>query len=445
MNKVKEEYKRKLISFEDFPNLIKSGDTIMNALGTGACSRELHEALLARAEEFENVTFQDTVQVKPSPFHDIETAKRVRGHINTQAYYFLNPVRKIGASKVTDFIPVMSEDCTQVITSQANVFTLMCTPPNAQGYVNLGLCNFFSYDLIMEGREKGALRTVVAEVNENMPVVFGQNWVPIDKIDYFIEHKSALPLFGRPEPTQLEKTIGDYVIDLVEDGDCIQMGIGGLTEAVIARLDTKRDLGINSEMIPMGISELVAKGIVTNSRKVIYNGETTATFGMGDQEMYDYMTENPTCTLYPTKYLNHAAVIAKNPQVTAINMAIFVDLTGQICAEGIGHRQISGTGGQLDFAIGAAWSEGGKSLTLVTSARKLADGSMGSSILAELPPGTPITVPRSFADTIITEYGVAKLKGKSRRERAKALIAIAHPDFRAELTKRAEQIFYYQD
>lgn len=439
---VKEAYKKKLISIEEFARLIKSGDTVMNALGPGAVSREFHEAIIARADELEGVTFQDTVQCKPSPFHDKDTVNKLKGHIDTQAYFFLNPVRKIGASKVTDFIPVMAEDCTQVITKRASVFTLQVCPPNENGYVNLGLTNFFSKDLIMEGKEKGPLRLVVAEVNDQQPTVFGDNWVPMEKFDYFVENSTPLPLFGRAEPSKIETTIGDYVLDLIEDGDCVQMGIGGITEAVIARLDSKRDLGINSEMIPMSLNELVAKGVVTNNKKIDHKGESTATFGMGDQAMYDFMTENPAVGLYPCRYLNHPITIAKNPHVTAINMAIFVDLTGQIVSEGIGHREVSGAGGQLDFAIGAYWSEGGKGLTLLTSARKLADGSLASSIVSELPPGSPITVPRAYADYIITEYGMANLRGKSRRERAKALIAIAHPDFRAELTKRAEQIFY---
>jgi 4-hydroxybutyrate CoA-transferase len=439
---VKEQYKKKLISIEEFAKLIKSGDTLMNALGPGACSRELHEAILARADELENVTHQDTVQIKPSPFHDPDTVMKLRGHIDTQAYFFLNPVRKIGAKKITDFIPVMAEDCTQVITSRATVFTFMCTPPNDRGYVNLGVCNFFTKDLLMEGREKGALRIAVAEVNDQMPIVFGDNWVPMDKIDYFVEKSSPLPLFTRGKASEIETRIGDYVLDLIEDGACVQMGIGGITEAVIARLDCKRELGINSEMIPMGLNELIEKGVVTNSNKIDLKGESTATFGMGDQALYDLMTENPAVTLYPTKYLNHPITIAKNPKVTAINMAIFVDLTGQIVSEGIGHREVSGAGGQLDFQIGAYWSEGGKGLTLLTSARELGNGNLASSIVPEFPGGSPITVPRAYADYVITEYGVAHLRGKSRRERAEALINIAHPDFRADLRKAAQSAFY---
>jgi 4-hydroxybutyrate CoA-transferase len=264
----------------------------------------------------------------------------------------------------------------------------------------------------------------------------------MDKIDYFVEHSSPLPIFSRGQASEIEQKIGDYVLELVEDGSCVQMGIGGITEAVVARLDCKKELGINSEMFPMGLEDLIAKGIVTNSHKIDHKGESTATFGMGNKEIYDVMTENPAVTLYPTKYLNHPLTNAKNPKVAAINMAIFVDLTGQIASEGIGHRQVSGAGGQLDFAIGAYWSKGGKGMTLITSARSLGNGEMASSIVPELPPGTPVTVPRAYADYVITEYGAAHIRGLSRRERAEALINIAHPDFRADLRKAAQSAFY---
>jgi 4-hydroxybutyrate CoA-transferase len=201
-------------------------------------------------------------------------------------------------------------------------------------------------------------------------------------------------------------------------------------------------LGVHTEMVPMGLGELVEKGIVTNKKKVIHQGVTLATFCIGNSELYDYVANNRNVEFYPASYTNHPVTIAKNPNLVAINMGLLIDLTGQIVAEGYGHRQISGTGGQLDFAIGAHWSPGGKGITLITSARKLADGTMVSSIVPDFPAGTPITVPRHFANYVITEYGIATLKGKSRRERAKALIAIAHPDFRAELSRQAEKAFY---
>jgi 4-hydroxybutyrate CoA-transferase len=220
------------------------------------------------------------------------------------------------------------------------------------------------------------------------------------------------------------------------------MGIGGIPEAVVAGLEGKHDLGVLTEMFPIGLPELIKKGIVTNDRKPFHRGVTVATFCMGDQGLYDYVNENPACEFYPASYTNNPAFIAQHPNMVAINMALMVDFSGQIASEGLGHRMISGTGGQLDFMIGSYYSKGGKGITLVSSSRKMKDGTLVSSIVPELPPGTPVTVPRTLADYVVTEYGIAHLKYKSRRERAEALINIAHPDLRGELRDSLKKNFY---
>jgi 4-hydroxybutyrate CoA-transferase len=186
----------------------------------------------------------------------------------------------------------------------------------------------------------------------------------------------------------------------------------------------------------------VKKGIVTNALKPFHKGVTVATFCIGDQGLYDYTNENPACEFYPASYTNNPAFIAQHPNMVAINMALFVDLSGQIYSEGLGHRMVSGTGGQLDFMIGSYYSKGGKGITLVSSSRKLKDGTLASSIVPEPPPGTPVTVPRTLANYVVSEYGIAHLKYKSRRQRAEALINIAHPDLRGELRKSLKKIFY---
>ncbi|NLO20941.1 MAG: acetyl-CoA hydrolase/transferase family protein [Syntrophomonadaceae bacterium] len=439
---VQEAYKRKLISVEGFAQLVKSGDNIATGLALGGVSPDLHNALLARADELENVSWGDAVQVRPSKLYDVETMSKLQGRINSKSFFVLATARKISQSKILDFIPVMGSDCAEIIYNWADVFAVMVSPPDKNGYVSFGLSNFFSSDVIGLGRKYGKIRTIVGEVNEQMPVINGGNFVHISEFDYFVENSSPIPVFGRGEPSAIEKTIGQYVLELIEDGDTIQMGIGMIPEAVIAGLDGKHDLGVHTEMVPMGLGELVEKGIVTNKKKVIHKGVTLATFCIGNSELYDYVANNRNVEFHPASYTNHPITIARNPNLVAINMGLLIDLTGQIVAEGYGHRQISGTGGQLDFAIGAHWSPGGKGITLITSARKLADGTMVSSIVPDLPAGSPITVPRHFANYVVTEYGIATLKGKSRRERAKALIAIAHPDLRAELSRQAEKAFY---
>jgi 4-hydroxybutyrate CoA-transferase len=223
----------------------------------------------------------------------------------------------------------------------------------------------------------------------------------------------------------VDDRIAAYVLELIKDGDTFQMGIGSIPEKVAKGLEGKYHLGVHTEMIPMGLPELVEKGVVTNALKPRHKGVSVATFSLGDDHLFDYARENPACEFYPASYTTSPMVIAQHPNFVAMNMALMVDLTGQINSEGMGHRQISGSGGQLDFQIGAMYSEGGRALTLLTSSRRMKDGSLESSIVPELPPGTPVTLPRTYADYIITEYGIAHLKNKTVRERAEALIAIA--------------------
>jgi len=318
----------------------------------------------------------------------------------------------------------------------------MVTPPNQKGFVNMGLTNFYTSDAIRKGRKAGKLRLAIAEVNEQMPVVFGDNWMHVSEFDVFVENSTKIPAFVRKPPGELEARIAEYTLELIKDGDTFQMGIGGIPEAVVAGLEGKHDLGVLTEMYPSGLQDLVAKGIVTNARKPFHKGKTVATFCMGDQALYDFVSENPLCESYPAFYTNNPSFIAQHPNVVAINMALLVDFSGSIASEGIGYRMISGTGGQLDFMIGSYYSQGGRGITLLSSARQLKDGTLASSIVPELPPFTPVTVPRTFAQYVVTEYGIADLRYKTVRERAEALINIAHPDLRGELRKSLKKIFY---
>jgi len=298
-------------------------------------------------------------------------------------------------------------------------------------------------DAIIKGRPSGKLRVVIGEVNDRMPVIFGNNWLHISEFDFFVEKSTAIPDLIRPAPGEQEKKIAEYVLGLIRDGDTIQMGIGPIPEAVVCGLEGKHDLGIHTEMFPMGLPQLKGKGIVTNALKPFHKGTTVATFCLGDAGMYDHVTENPTCEFHPVSYTNNPTYIAQYPNMVAMNMALLVDLSGQICSEGLGHRMITGSGGQLDFMIGSYYSSGGRGITLVYSARTLKDGSLVSAIVPELPPGTPITVPRTYAQYVVTEYGIADLRYKSRRQRAEALISIAHPDLRGELRDSLRRNFYY--
>lgn len=229
---------------------------------------------------------------------------------------------------------------------------------------------------------------------------------------------------------------------MIRDGDCVQMGIGGITEAILAGLEGKKHLGIHTEMVPPSLLDLVNKGIVDNSKKVNHTGVTTATFCAGDKALYDYCRENPAIGLYPSTVTNNPVYIGQNPNTVSINQALQIDFTGQISVESYGHRQISGSGGQPDFQMGALWSPGGRAITVLPAARKMKDGTLVSNIVPAFEPGTITSVPRYLADYIVTEYGVAHLRYKSMTERCKELIAIAHPDLRAELRAAANKVLF---
>ncbi|HEU18109.1 MAG TPA: acetyl-CoA hydrolase/transferase family protein [Deltaproteobacteria bacterium] len=438
----KEEYKRKMVSQEEAAQQVKSGDIIGIGLGVGACSTDMYHAILDRHEELRGVRILDAVQVRMSKLYDPDFMSSIDGHINYMPGFGTAPNRRISASMQADFFPITSSDSGEKFGKICDVYIHMVSPPNEQGYVNLGLTNFYSMQAIREGRASGKQRVTIAEVNDQIPVIYGDNWLHISEFDFFVENSSPLPKYVRAEPGEVEKGIADSVLGLIRDGDTFQMGIGGIPEAVASGLEGKNDLGVLTEMFPIGLQDLVAKGVVTNALKPFHKGTTVATFCVGDDAMYKYVHMNPSCEFYPARYTNNPAFIAQHPNMVAMNMALLVDFSGQICSEGLGHRQISGSGGQLDFMIGAAYSKGGRGITLLTSSRKLKDGTLASSIVPELPPGTPITVPRTFADYVVTEYGVAHLRYKSRRERAEALIAIAHPDLRGELRNSLKNVFY---
>lgn len=283
---------------------------------------------------------------------------------------------------------------------------------------------------------------VIGEVNDQQPIVYGDNWMHISEFDYFVENPTPSTIFSRMEPGEEERAIGKHVLELIGNGDTFQMGLGAIPEALVAGLHMKNDLGVHSEMFPTDLPALVMEGVITNKRKPIHSGITVASFCLGNHVMYEYVRENPVCKFYPVSYTNNPAVIAQIPNMRAINMGLLVDLSGQIVSEGIGHRMISGPGGQLDFQIGTYYSKGGRAMTLVKSARTLKEGRLVSSIVAELPLSSPVTVPRHYADCIITEYGFAHIKNMTRQQRAEALIEIAHPEFRDELRARAKEIFY---
>jgi len=440
----REEYKRKSVSMEEAAKQVKSGDFVGVGLAIGACSPAMFDAILERGQGLKGVQICDSVPVRPSKLYDLDFMSKLDGHINYNPCFGMMLSRKINESRLPDFRPLMSSEGGAKYAAWSDVFICMVTPPNEQGYVNLGLTNFYEMEAVRLGKASGKLRVAIGEVNDQMPVIFGKNWLHVSDFDFFVEHSTKIPAVGRATPGEREKKIGEYTLELIKDGDTIQMGVGAIPEAVVAGLEGKHDLGILTEMFPIGLPQLVEKGVVTNEKKPFHKGVTLATFCIGDQSMYDYVNHNPACEFYPASYTNNPAFIAQHPNVVAMNMALMVDFTGQIASEGVGHRMVSGSGGQLDFMAGSYYSPGGRGITLLYAGRTLKDGRLVSSIVPELPPGTPVTVPRTYADYVITEYGIAHLRFKSRRERAEALINVAHPDLRGELRNSLKKNFYMQ-
>ena len=439
----REEYKRKLTTFEEAAKQVKSGDVVAMGFGPAAPSAELYEAILNRWEELQNVSIVDALQVRKTRLYDPEFMAKLDGHVLFAPGFGWGAVRPIYKEKRFDFFGGCATNSNpERYSNITDVFCQMVTPPNEHGYVNMGISSFYGMGIARRGRAIGKLRTMIAEVNDQLPTVYGDNWIHVSQIDYFVEKSAPIVTFARPVPGEREKTIAGYVGDLIEDRCTIQMGFGSIPEAIIPMLEHKKDLGVLTEMFPSGLPDLVEKGVITNKYKPYHKGVTVASFCLGDKAMYDFIDRNPLCELHPIDYTNNPAFIGAHPKMRTINMAIMVDLNGQIASESIGHRLVSGPGGQPDFQVGAFLSDGGFPITVLTSSRKLKDGTLSSSIVPTFPPGTVVTVPRTFAYKIVTEFGVADLRDKSSRQRAEALINIAHPDLREELRAQARKLLY---
>jgi 4-hydroxybutyrate CoA-transferase len=437
------EYRDRVVSFEQAAKQIRSGDTVATALALGAWSIEMVHAILNRYKELEGVTLMDGLQLNPDiKLYNEEFLKEAVGRISFCPNFGTVLIRKLHEKAFIDHFGNQSSDAGEKLGRIVDVFITQVTPPNRQGFVNLGLTNFYTMDTIRIGRALGKQRLTIGEVNDQQPIVYGNNWMHVSEFDFFVENSHPVMLFSRAEPGETERIIGKHVLELINDGDTFQMGFGTIPEAVVNGLHVKNDLSVHTEMFPTDLPELVREGVITNKRKPFHTGVTIASFCLGDEAMYEYVRENPKCEFYPGSYTNNPAFIAQHPNMVAINMGLLVDLSGQIVSEGIGHRMVSGPGGQLDFQIGAYYSKGGKGITLIKSARTLKNGIRASSIVPELPLGSPVTVPRHYVDYIITEYGIAHLRNKTRRQRAEALIEIAHPDFRDELRVAANKNFY---
>lgn len=438
-------YAAKKISIEGALSKIKSGDMIVSALGAAEPTGILGQ-LHTIAPRVTDVAVSTCLPMRP---HKFFMDPAMRGHIYHDAWFFSPGVRKafeeVGTSS---FVPnhLHRAGLDRLIYRRPTVFVGTCTPPDSHGHVSLSLSATYEREMMT------AADLVILEVNENMPYTFGDTIVHIDEVDYFVDN--TLPLAELPiiPITEKDLKIAEYIADFVEDGSCLQLGIGGMPNAVGSLLTNKRNLSIHTEMFTDGMVDLYEAGCIGNEshlygtfrHKKVLTGKMVATFALGTKKLYDFIDRNPSVAMMRGCWVNDPYVIANNHKQVSINTAMEIDLTGQVCSESIGPRQFSGTGGQVDTAVGAQLTEGGKSVIALfsTTEVKQADGTRKtiSKIMPMLTPGAAVTLHRSNVDYVATEYGVVRIKGCPIRERAKRLISIAHPDFRAELEEQADRL-----
>jgi 4-hydroxybutyrate CoA-transferase len=306
------------------------------------------------------------------------------------------------------------------------------SPPDKNGYCSLGV----SVDYTSAAARQAGL--VIAEVNPTMPRTLGNSFIHVDEIDFFVP--VDLPIYELHDKplSEVDIQIGRNVANLLEDGCSLQLGIGGIPNAVLSNLNSFQDLGIHSEMISNGVMELVETGVITGKLKSLHTGKIIVTFMMGSREFYDWVHDNPVIEMHPVDYTNNPFIIAQNEKMVSINSGLEVDLMGQVAADTMGTRQFSGVGGQVDFVRGASLSAGGKSIIALPSTAK---GGEVSRIVTALEPGTSVTTSRNDVDYIVTEFGAISLRGKSVQERIKGLINVAHPDFRESLERGSFEMY----
>lgn len=425
------DWKSRAVSAADAVAAVRSGT---NVFIHGACATPtpLIAALCAR-QDLADVRLYHLHTTGPAPFADPGRG----GEFRSVSLFTGAPLRRPIAEGRADFMPIFLSDIPSLFTSRAvplDVALLQVSPPDGHGFCSLGT----SCDAAKAAADTA--RVVIAEINAQMPRTHGMNLVPFSRIHAFITTDRPL-VEHRPSPeSPIEARIGELIADLVEDGSTLQMGIGGIPDAVLARLLGKHDLGIHSEMFCDGVIDLVEAGAVTNRLKGVGQNRIITSFINGTRRLFDFVHDNPLVAFYPCDWTNDTAVIRKNPKVVAINSAIQIDLSGQVCADSIGHEIFSGIGGQMDFIRGAALSRGGKPIIALPSR---AAGGKVSRIVMQLNPGAGVVTTRGHVHWVVTEYGAVNLHGKTLRERGDALISIAHPDFRAELWRELARVRHF--
>lgn len=425
----KAEYREKLVSADEAVSHIRSGQRIVFSHAAGE-SLVLSDALVRNRALFENVEIVHMVAMGEAKYCEPGMEK----HFRHNSFFLGASTRKAAKEGRADVTPVYFSEVPELFrtTLPVDAVFLNLSPPDEHGYCSFGISVDYSKPAAMEAE------LVIAQINPSMPRTLGDSFIHISDIDYIVEADTPLIELPPAGISEVERAIGKNCASLIEDGDTLQLGIGAIPDAVLGFLKEKKDLGIHSEMTSDGIVELYEAGVITNRRKSLHAGKSIVTFLMGTRRLYDFADNNPAVELHPVDYVNDPYVIAQNERLVSVNSCVQVDLMGQVVSASVGRRQISGVGGQVDFVRGANMSRGGKSIMAMPSTA--AEGRI-SKIVPVIGEGAAVTTSRYDADYIVTEYGAARLKGESLRNRAKKLIRIAHPDFRRMLAEEYEKRF----
>ena len=429
-------YKEKVITLEQALDMIRPDMNIVTGLGAGEAQLIMNN-IHTIADRVKNVTITNCLSMAHGDFLGEEYAES----FNIDGWFFSPPLRKAFKNGNISFIPnhLHLAGWKRLDHVTPDIFVGTATMPDEHGFISLSTSNTYESQMIDKAD------VVILEINPNYPRTFGDVEIHYSEIDFFIEADYAVPALPDTEPNEKDKKIGEYIAELINDGDTLQLGIGGIPNAVASALKGKKDLGIHTEMMTSGMVELIQAGAVTGKKKTLHKGKHVATFALGNRKLYDFIDNNPSVMILNGKYVNDPHIIGLNDNMVSINTAMEVDLSGQVCSESIGHIQFSGTGGQADTAIGAQKAKNGRSFIALYSTAMVRNPETGekeetSKIVPLLKRGAIVTLSRNDVDMVVTEYGVAHLRGTNVRERIQRLIAIAHPDFRDEIMKEAHEI-----
>jgi 4-hydroxybutyrate CoA-transferase len=430
------EYQLQTVSPETAVRAIRSGDRVFLS-GNAAVPQKLLAALVENAPNLKDVEICQALSIGSSDY----VGPGLAGHLRVNTMFIGENVREAVQQGRADFTPVFLSEFPLLFkqgTLPLDAALVHVSPPDEHGFCSFGL----EVGLTKSAAESAKI--IIAEVNRQMPRTLGDSFIHVSKLNYIIPVDYPIQEFCMADKgiSKVVETIACNIAELIPNGATMQMGIGAIPDAVLKHLYQKKDLGIHSELFSDGVIELVEAGVLTNARKTLHPGKIVAGFIIGTRKLYDWADNNPLIELHPTEYVNDPFVIAQNERMVAINSAIEIDLTGQVCADSIGPKLYSGVGGQLDFIYGASRSKGGVPIIALPSATILKDGTLVTRISAMLRQGAGVVTSRNHVRHVVTEYGVADLYGKSIRQRARQLIDIAHPCFRADLEKQASELNY---